>query len=194
MIRPFGGVQSLSGAAEPVFGTTVSASFVPPPDPFSNNLNPGSNQTQVQVQVASTTGFRVGDQVAIGAASAFAVGGATTLADVGTIKSVVDGTHLLVQGLIKGHASGEFCVLNEEVGNVHIIPVATTAVVYIGTAPTVAAADPSVIDILPIVAAASAPTYAHDSESIGGSQPLNTAQYWMIGTAADKVCARFTQV
>lgn len=194
MIRPFGGVQSLSGVAQPVFGTTVSAAFVPPPDTFSNNLNPGSNQTQIKIPVASTVGFRVGDQVSIGGAASFAVGGATTLADVGTIKGVVDGTHLLVQGLTEPHGNGEFCVLNEEVGNVHIIPVSTTAVVYLGTAPTVAAGDPSVIDILPIVAAATAPTYAHDSESIGGSQPLNTAQYWMIGTAADKVCARFTQV
>lgn len=198
-IRAFAGIQSIAvtGTGQPVFGTTLSAAVTPPPDPFSNNLNPGSNETQVEIAVGSTTGFRVGDQVAIGPASAFAIGGATSLADVGTIKQIMDGTHLLVQGLVKSHALGEYCVLDEIVGNVHIVPVSGTAndALYIGSAPTVALADASVFDVIWIAATAgTAPPYAHDSESIGGSQPLTTSSYWIAGTAADKFCARFTQV
>lgn len=195
-IRSFAGVQALAGTAQPVFGTTATAAFQPPPDQFAGGNGPGTNQTQVSIPVTSSSGFEPGDQVAIGPAAAFHQGSTTVAnrADVGTIKSIPDSTHIVVQGLTKGHASGEFVVLNEIVGNVHIIPVVTTAVAYIGTSSTVAAADASVIDVLPIVAAGAAPGYVHDSESIGGSQPMTTTSYWIIGTATNTFLARFTQV
>lgn len=194
-IRSFCGIQTLSGSAQPVFGTTASAAFTPPPDQFGG-LGPGSNQTQVSIPVVSSAGFIVGDQVVIGPAAAFKPGAATTLGDVGTIKSIPDSTHLVVQGLTKAHASGEYVVLDEIVGNVRILPVTGTAgdLIYIGTAATVSASDSSVIDVLWIPAASSPPVYWHDSESIGGAQPLNTASYWVNGTNGDEFCARFTQV
>ena len=46
-MRAFAGVQTVSGAAQPLFGTSLTAAATPPPDQFSNNLNPGSNETQV---------------------------------------------------------------------------------------------------------------------------------------------------
>ena len=195
-IRPFAGIQTISGTAQPVFGTTCTAAFQPPPDQFLGGNGPGTNQTQVEIPVTSSKGFRVGDQVAIGPAAAFVQGTASVAnqADVGTIKQIVDATHILVQGLIKGHASGEFVVLDEVCGNVHIIPVTTAAVAYIGNSSAVSSTDESVFDVLPIVAAGAAPGYVHDSESIGISQPMTTTSYWIIGTAADKFLARFTQV
>jgi hypothetical protein len=193
-VRPFGGIRALSGAAEPVFGTVLTAAVTPQPDPFAGNNGPGTNQTQVEVTVSSTAGFTTGLQVAIGPGSAFKPGLSTSTADVGTIKQIVSATVLLVQGLEQAHASGEFCILNEIVGNVHIIPVVTTTATYIGNGSTVAAGDASVFDILPITASGAGPTYFHDSESIGGAQPMTTTEYWIIGTAGDTFLSRFTQV
>ena len=198
-IRPFGGVQSIGASAAPVFGTTLTAAFTPRPDPFSGNLNPGSNQTQGQLAVTSTTGFNVGDRILVGAAAAFNPGLATTLADLGVIKQVVSGTVLLVQGLLNAHAANEYVVLNEEVAHVAIAPVGGTAgnLMYIGNAPTVAAGDASVFDVLTVPATGASgvgPNYIHNSPAVGGAQPYQTVTYWIAGTAADKFVARFTQV
>lgn len=196
-MRPFAGVQALAGTAQPVFGTAITAAVTPPPDQFSGNLNPGSNETQVSVAVTSTKGFRAGDRVAVGPAAAFNPGlvAVGSVPDQGMIKEIVDATHLLIQGLKKSHAAaGEWVVLNNEVGNVHIRPVVTAAASYIGNASTVAAADQSVMDVLPIVAAGAGPTYVFDAESIGISQPFQLSEFWINGTAADTFVARFTEV
>lgn len=193
-MRPFAGVQAQSGTAQPVFGTGVTAAFVPTPDQFSGNNNAGSNETQGTVVVTSTKGFRTGDKVAVGTAAQFNPGLATSRLDYGTVKKITDATHLVIQGLQKSHASGEWCVLAEDAGNVHIRPVVGAAVQYIGNASTVAAGDESVMDVLPIVAAGAGPTYVFDAESIGATQPFKTTEFWTIGTAADTFAARFTEV
>lgn len=197
-MRPFFGTQTLTGTAQPVFGTALTAAAVPPPDPFSGNLNPGSNETQVTLAVTSTLGFFPGCSALVGPTAAFEPGvvAAGSIADVGTVKSVVDATHLIVQGLKKAHAaSGEWVVLDQPVGNVHIRQVATTAAIYIGNASTVAAGDSSLLDILPIVSAAGdTPNYVFDAESIGASQPFQTSEFWIIGTDGDTFLARYTSV
>lgn len=198
-VRPFAGIQTLSGSSQPVFGTTASASFTPPPDPFLNNNGPGSNQTQVKIAVASSIGFMAGDQVAIGAASAFEPPSVTIAqtADIGTIKSIPDSTHLIVQGLTKSHASGEYVVLDEIVFNVKINAFDGTAndPIYIGNAPTVAAGDASVFDIIYAPGGTvTEPLYYLNDQSVGGSQSLTTTSYWIIGTSGDKFVARFIQV
>jgi hypothetical protein len=103
---------------------------------------------------------------------------------------------MVVQGVQLSHAaSGEWVVLNEDAGSVHIRPVVTTAAVYIGNASTIAAGDPSLMDVLPINAAAgTGPVYWFDATAMGLSQPYQTAQFWMNGTAADTVLARFSQI
>lgn len=196
MIRPFAGVQAIgtTGTAQPVFGTTVSTAFTPPPDPFSNNLNPGSNETQVKVNVASSLGFIVGDYVLVGAAADFKPGLATVMADSGTVKQIVDATHVVVQGLKNTHAAGEFFVLAQDCGFVRIRPIVNTALLYIGNASTVTATDPSLLDELSITTAGTAPAYVFDAPSIGGSQPYNTHEFWIEGTALDTFLARFTTV
>ena len=100
----------------------------------------------------------------------------------------MDATHLLVKGLIKAHAgTGEWCVLAEEAGNVHLTPVAISAITYIGNASTVAAADPSVMDSFPNTA-----TIPIDFESIGGSQPFTLTEFWILGSGT--FIPRFTEV
>jgi len=194
-MRPFAGTQTQSGTAQPVFGTGITAAFAPPPDPFAGSNNPGTNETQVSVPVTSTLGFLPGDKVAIGAAALFKPGLATGGLDYGTVKKIVDSTHLLVQGLKKSHASGEWCVLSEEAGNVHIRPVTATAAQYIGNASTVASNDPSLLDVLPAVTGPTVgPTYAFDAESIGATQPFTLTEFWTVGTASDTFLARFTEV
>lgn len=197
-MRPFAGTQAQSGSAQPVFGTAITAAFTPPPDQFSNNLNPGSNETQVPVTVTSTKGFRAGDRVAVGPTAAFNPGlvAAGSIPDQGTVKSVVDSTHLLIQGLKHSHAAtGEWVVLNEDAGNVHIRPVTAAAAQYIGNASTVSSTDPSLLDILPAVTGPTlGPTYVFDAESIGISQPFQCSEFWTIGTSADTFLARFSQV
>lgn len=189
-VRPFFGVVTLAGTAQPIFGTGVSAAFTPPPDPFMGGNGPGTNQTQVTIAVTSTLGFLTGDKVAVGTAAQFKPGLATSGLDYGTVKKITDATHLVVQGLIRAHASGEWCVLAEEAGNVHLTPVAVTAIAYIGNASTVAATDPSVMDILPVTSGS--PSSVVDFESIGGSQPFKLTEFWILGSGT--FIPRFTEV
>ena len=197
-MRPFAGSQTIGGTnPQPVFGTSVTTAFTPPPDPFSGNLLPGSNETQVTVVVGSTKGFWPGDNVLVGPAAAFKPGivAAGSIADFGTVKSVVDSTHLIIQGLKNTHAANEWVVLDQPAANIHIRPVVTTAAVYIGNASTVSSTDLSLLDILPINAAAgTGPVYWFDAESIGMSQPFSTADFWIFGTASDTFLARYTSI
>jgi len=199
-MRPFAGVQTLSGTAQPCFGTAVTAAFTPPPDPFSGNLNPGSNETQVSVTVTSTKGFLPGDKVAVGPSAAFEPGivALGSGPDEGEVKSVTDGTHMIIQGLKKSHAAtGEWVILSDVAGNVHIRPVTISSAdeAYIGNASTVAAGDPSVLDVLPAVTGpTAAPGYVFDAESLGMTQPFNLTEFWIIGTASDTFIARYSTV
>lgn len=193
-MRSFAGTQTLAGTPQPCFGTALTAAATPPPDQFSGNLNPGSNETQVTLPVTSTKGFLPGDRVAVGPTASFNLK-PTSIPDQGTVKIITDSTHMIVQGLKQSHASGDWVVLDEPAGNVHIRPVVTAAAAYIGAASSVAAGDESLLDILPIVAAAgTAPGYVFDAESIGMTQPFQTAYFWINGTAADTFLARFSSV
>lgn len=196
-MRPFFGTQTIGGTnPQPVFGTSVTTAFAPPPDPYSGNLSPGSNETLVTIVVASTKGFWQGDNVLIGPAASFKPGivAPGSIADFGTVKSVVDATHLIVQGLKKAHAASDWVVLDQPAGNIHIRPIVTAATVYIGNASTLSATDLSLMDELPITAAGAAPGYVFDAESIGMSQPFSTADFWIFGTAADTFLARYTTI
>lgn len=189
-VRPFAGVRTLAGSAEPIFGTAITAAFTPPPDPYQGNLQPGTNETQVVVTVTSTKGFLDGDRVAVGPTAAFSPGliAAASIPDQGTVKKIVDSTHLVIQGLKQSHAaSGEWVVLNETIGNVHLSPVAISATTYVGNSSAVAAGDQGVIDSFP-----SAATLPIDFESIGSSQPMQLSAFWILGSGT--YIPRFTQV
>ena len=194
-VRPFAGIITLSGSAQPLFGSAVTAAVTPPADQFSGSLTPGSNETQCSLTVTSTNGFLPGDRVAVGLTAAFKPGIVATgsIPDQGTVKSITSGTVMVVQGLKNSHAAtGEWCVLNDSASSVHIRPVVTAAAVYIGNASTVSSSDVSLLDILPIVAAAgTAPGYVFDTESAGVAQPVQLSEFWLVGTANDTFLARF---
>ncbi len=191
-VRPFAGIQTVSGSVQPIFGTAVTAAVTPPPDPFSGNLTPGSNETQCSLTVTSTNGFLPGDRVAVGPTAAFKPGivAVGSIPDQGTVKSITSSTVMVVQGLKNTHAAtGEWCVLNEDTGNIHLVPISIAHATYIGNASTVAAGDLSVIDYWP-----SSGPLPIDFESIGGTQPMQLSQFWLLGTAADTFLARYTQI
>jgi hypothetical protein len=133
--------------------------------------------------------------VAVGPNAAFNQPGLTAvsaIADQGTVKSITSATVLVIQGLKMSHAAtGEWVILNEDAGNVHIRPVVNVAAISIGTGAFVSQ---TLIDILPITSAGAAPGYVFDAESIGLSQPFQTSEFWVNGTASDTFLPRFTQV
>lgn len=189
--RPFAGIQTVTGSAQPCFGTSLSAAATPPVDQFSGNLNPGSNETQVTLNVAATVGFRQGDTVAVGPTAAFHFGtvAVASVPDTGTVKSITDATHMIVQGLKKSHAVNEWVVLNVPAIDIWIqtVTLAGTDVIYVGNSSTVASNDASVLQVLPQVNPFNPP-------SAGTSQPYQTAEFWVIGTASDTFLARFDQI
>ena len=188
-LRPFYGVQTVSGSAQPCFGSAVTAAVTPPPDPFSNQLGPGSNETQCNLTVTSTKGFLPGDRVAVGPTAAFKPGivAAGSIPDQGTVKSITSGTVMVVQGLKQSHAAtGEWCVLNEDAGEIRIRFLGMN-LLYIANAGTVSATDLSVIDVL-------TPGNLFDTVSIGTTQADQTSAYWIFGTSSDTFVASFKQV
>ena len=188
-LRPFAGPQVVAGTAQPCFGTAVTAAITPPPDPFSGNLNPGSNETQCNLTVTSTNGFLPGDRVAVGPTAAFKPGIVATgsIPDQGTVKSITSSTVMVVQGLKKPHAAtGEWCVLNESAGRVRIRSLGAN-VEYLGNASTVSATDLSVFDAL-------TPGNLFDTGDIGSTQPWQTSTFWLFGTATDTFIAALSQV
>lgn len=180
--RPYAGVQAIGAASQPVFGTTLTAASVA-----------SSSGAPIAVTVTSTAGIKQNDRVLMGAKANFTSANAALL-DQGTVASVVDGTHLTIQGLAQNHASTDYLVLNEEASFVAIVPVANTAVMYLGNASTVAAADASVFDVIAKVTVAGEPTYWHTSPTTGLGDSYQTSEYWIAGTAADTFVARFTQI
>jgi len=193
-IRSFG-VQTMAAAAsQPVFGTTMSAAGVLIPDQYSGNTNPGSNQSLSYLTLTSVTGFRVGDLVVVGPKASFSAPVLLTAPlDTGTIKKIA-GSVVTVQGLISSHASGEYVLLNEEAAFVYVIPRVNTALLYLGTASTVAVADASTFDVLPIYTGSGAVPYYHQSSASDRTNPYKTSEFWINGAQNDTFIARYTQV
>lgn len=190
-IRPYGGVQAIGAASQPVFGTTLTAATTPSTDVFTGTNSPGTSPPPITLTVASSVGLKVDDRVLVGPKANFTPANAKSL-DQGTIASIVDATHITVQGLLQAHASGDFLVLNETASFVQVLPVAAAAVIYLGNASTVAAADSSVFDVIAPVTGAQ-PTYWHQSFTTGLGNSYMTSEYWIAGTATQTFVARFTQ-
>lgn len=193
MIRAFAGVQTISGTAQPVFGTALTAASKTPAQPTAGNTPPATAPAQT-LAVTSTSGFRVDDRVLVGPTANFTYVNAYLL-DQGTVVGIVDATHLKVVGLTQNHAaSGEWVVLNEVASFVSVVPVAAAAFMYLGTDSTVAANDPQVFDVIgKLGGTAVEPTYWSVSPTTGKADSYQTMQYWINGTAADTFVARFHQ-
>ena len=193
-IRSFGVQSMAASASQPVFGTTMSAAGVLIPDQYSGNTNPGSNQSLSYLTLTSVTGFRVGDLVVVGPKASFSAPVLLTAPlDAGTIKNIA-GSVVTVQGLISTHASGEYVLLNEEAAFVYVEPRVNTALLYLGTASTVASGDASTFDVLPIWTGAGTMPYYHQSSASDRTNPYKTSEFWVNGASGDTFIARYTQV
>lgn len=191
MIRPYGGVTTIGGSSQPVFGTTLSAASTASVDRFTGTNRPGTTTPPITLTVASTVGLLQNDQILVGPKANFTAANRNLL-DQGLIASIVDATHITVQGLKQNHASGEFVVLDEDASLVQITPVAISAISYIGTDSTVSSTDPSVFDVLQIFSAgSSALTYWHLAPTTATSDSYQTSQYWISGSGT--FVARFQQ-
>lgn len=188
MIRAFLGVQSVGAASQPVFGTTLNGAGAMLLDQHTLNTSPGSQDSQTVLPVTSTVGFRKGDRVTVGPKANFVFAG---FQDQGAIFAINPGVSITVQGLLIPHATGEYLLLDEDVAQVRILPiVGNVGAIYLGNASTVAAADPSVFDVIAPPAAATQPTYWHETPTVGSGAIYKTSEYWLAGTAADKFVAR----
>lgn len=194
MIRSWQGIQAIGAASQPVFGTTTTAAVKFAVDRYTGTNTPGTTTPAILIAVTSSTGFQVDDRVQVGPKTNFTAANRGNL-DHGTVASIPDSTHITVQGLLQNHASGDYVVLDESASFVLVLPVATAAVMYLGTDETVAAGDASVFDVLAKLSGAGAEaTYWHQSLPTGRADSYQTSQYWIAGTAADTFVARFHQM
>lgn len=185
-IRPFGGVQTVGAASQPVFGTTLTAAVTTPAQATAGNKPPASAPAQT-IPVTSTAGFVQNDRILVGPKTNFTAANRGKL-DSGTIAAVVDATHLSVIGLAQNHASTDYVVLCETCDHVNVIPVTLNGAIYLGTDSTVNATDSSVF-------AGGPPQYWYDNPTTGSSQGYQTDQYWLYGsTPGDTFIARLDQI
>jgi len=194
MIRAFGGIQTVGAAAQPVFGTTITAVGGFAPDQFTGKIGPGNNDVISSYTVNSVIGFLKGDRVVLGTGSKFVT--PAVIGDLGNGTIIgIDTTNkiLTIQGLVKQFAVNDFVVLAEVAQAVYITPRITTGLTYIGTDETVASTDPSVFDVIPIFAGTGVP-YVGRYESGMNGNPFNLNQFWLKGTNTDTFFARFQQV
>ena len=194
MIRPYQGVQTIGAASQPVFGTALTAAITPTVDPHTGTNRPGTTPPPVIISVTSTVGILEGDSVAVGPKGNFTTANRSKL-DHGVVASIISATQMSVNGLLQSHAAtGEYVVLDEVASTVHIIPVSTTAQIFLGTDSTVSGTDLFVFDVIAKVASTAEPTYWHQSLPAGRSDSYQTSQYWLDGTQNDTFLARFTQI
>lgn len=189
-IRAFAGPQTTTGAAQPIFGTALTAAITISAD-IAGKTGPGANQTQQNVTVTSTKGFLPGDVVAIGPTASFKPGIATSNPDTGTVKSITSSTVMVVQGLQNAHAAtGEWVILNEDSGNVFVEVVSLTGgnIIYLGRASTVSATDVSVFWAL-------GPQSVFNTQNLGLSHPWQLTEFWAFDTGSgDTFIAGFSQI
>lgn len=192
-IRPFGGIVSVASStvAQPLFGTTLTAASTHSIDRFHGGNRPGTTTPPITLTVASSVGMKVGDRVLVGPFASFT--NSAKLAnpqalDQGGIASIVDATHITVQGLLVNHASGEYVVLDEVASYIQLIPVSIAGQFLVGTDSSTGLTDPSVY-------AAGTPTYWNPLvQPTATGCTYQTCEAWLLGTAADTYVASFYQV
>ncbi len=188
-IRPFAGIETVASStvAQPLFGTTLTAASTFSVDRFTGKTNPGSTTPPITMAVTSSKGFQVGDRVLVGPLANFTKANRILL-DQGGVASIVDATHITVQGLTQNHVSGEYVVLNETASYIQLIPVTIAAGFYVGTDSSTSATDSSVY-------AAGTPTYWNPLvQPTATGCTYQTCEAWLLGTAGDTFLPSFYQV
>jgi hypothetical protein len=193
-LRGFGGITTLGAAAQPVYGTVLTAAAVLNPDLFSGQIGTGGSRSSSVLSVtAGTAGkFRVGDRVAVGTALQFEQGN-TTQADGGTVIAVsAANSTITVQGLQRAHASGEYVVLALPCAefDVQFISASSNGAgtsVYLGEDGTAGAASPTLIQVL-----TTAGTFQYGTSNIAND--FETQHLWVQGGAGSQYIPSFLTV
>jgi hypothetical protein len=175
-IRGFG-QQTLSGTAQPAFGTTLSAATgLPSPDVFTGNLNPASRASSLVCTVTNPYIFRKNDNISIGALSNYLLT-STVQADQGRVIAINTGNSTItVTGLTRAHAAGEFVVIGIEVAEILIQ--ANANLIYVGEDSSVAANSPYLARYIQ-------PGAQYELGPSAMANVYGTSHYWFLGTAAD---------
>jgi hypothetical protein len=147
-LRGFG-YQTLTGAAQPLFGTSLSAAISPSPDPYTGRLDPGSQPSSCILPLAAPSYlFRVGDHVAVGPTSSFVPVNQTPSfpPDGGTVQQVnLSASNILVTGLMRKHSAGEWVVLSLPCAQINIQN-GNSPSLYLGEDSTVGAGSQTLIE------------------------------------------------
>ena len=176
-LRGFGN-QTLTGSPQPLLGTLLTAAVFPTPDRNTGSLAPGSQNSSAVLPITAntTTLFRQGDHVAVGASSTFTQSN-TTAPDGGTVQSVSSAANTLtVTGLQRNHSSGEWVLLAMPCAQINIQNGGAT--LYLGEDSTVGATSSTLIAT---VAASAA--YSIGSPGLGNM--LETQHLWVVETASN---------
>ncbi len=173
------GVQTLSGSAQPVFGTTVTDAFQVTPDIYTGRTDPASNPSTATIVVASTQVFRVSDRVMIGTAANFN-SAPSTPPDQGQVVSIASSTEMVVKGLTRAHAANEFVVLAITVSYIAIQPQGSSAIMYVGEDSTVSSTSLTLIQALPVASATVVPPFVLGQS--GSGNVYDTGHLWINGT------------
>jgi len=176
------GFKTVTGTAQPVFGTTTTTIAVPTPDQYTGRMDPASNRSTVQVTVTDVSYFRKGDRVMLGISDSFLV-----FPPVGTLPPdsaqviAIAGSVLTLQGLTRRHEIGEFIVLSIPCARIKIqAGSGNTGELYIGEDPTVSVTSTTLIDQVDPSAGRT-----FDIGSSASGNVFDTPHFWLLGTAPD---------
>jgi len=179
-LRGFG-IQTLSGTAQPVFGTQLTAAItLLTPDRYSGNTDPRSQASIAQAVVTSTQFFRLGDAVIVGPAAGPYDWAKVTKIAAGTPPA---GT-LTLQGLTTTHLATDFVILSIPCAGLTILPITVGSTMYIGEDSTVSATSATLIYAITTAQTAAGVDFS-PSRAMAGNV-LDTPHLWITGTSADK--------
>lgn len=184
------GPQTVTGTAQPAYGTTLTAAIVVLTTDFSTQrTDPASNPSQASAVVANPYIFRKGDRVAIGTAANFGFSPIVTQPpDWGNVTGVNYGTlTVTIKGLTRTHASGEFVVLSVAVASYTILGFTLSNSLYIGEDSTVSPTSHTLIYVI-------GPGLPYSFGQSSSGNVWDTGHLWLEGTAADVYLPSFATI
>lgn len=189
-LRGFG-IQTLTGSAQPLVGTLLTAAVNPSPDQATGSLAAGNANSQATLPITAGTAslFRKGDRVLVAPAATFAQGQTgTTGADQGVVQSInTSGNTITVNGLQKVHASGETVVLSIQASRIRF-GIVNAHTMYVGGDSTVSSTSAALADE---VAAGT----AYDIGISSTGDVFGTGGYWVSSaSASDSYLASVTTI
>jgi hypothetical protein len=179
-LRGFG-IQTLTGTAQPAFGTTLSSAITNlTTDPHTGRTDPASQLSLASAVVVNANFFRVGDSVNIGPAAGPYDWAKITKITAGTPPAAT----LTLQGLTSTHASAQFVILAIPCAQLYLFPgSANSGTFYIGEDSTVSSTSATLIRQITAAQALAGLGFVPSTSSSGGMQ--DTPHLWVTGTSAD---------